>query len=417
MMKKVLVFVVALAMAWCGVAQRHSKELHQLVDDKGLPREQPVLVTPNTVSNVRIRIAPSLKAPQAEVGIEEGDIEEVYIDIYLPFATLASTEGEQDGWYKLGDRRWVSGSVTRVSESAPLSKDVFDKVYQRAMGFSHGSAISTMRYRVSDIGDGLFLAEELTEDDFGMLYLGKQLGNVLVFPIGVCLYSDNDSLQGLVHEPKGRFSVTNTGPNCVQVTYGDSKAKMLSDGYVGPDYAKFSDKELMDMFGMATLPLGGPMYLNSELLDEKYLLKPSTPLLPDGTPDYDAMLVGRHYLSLQWISWKKLGEVEITKNADGTYNVDGVQDGYNCSDEQEGRQNKDYLYIKGKITVEDKDNLLFDGIIDTKVYHIAGGRPCQRNGTYHFKCTKRRAYWRLQEWWSPCEGVVDYVDIYKALRQ
>lgn len=39
------------------------------------------------------------------------------------------------------------------------------------------------------------------------------------------------------------------------------------------------------------------------------------------------------------------------------------------------------------------------------------GRECVRDGTWTFKITGKRRYWRLQEM-EMCDGLTDYVDIY-----
>lgn len=39
------------------------------------------------------------------------------------------------------------------------------------------------------------------------------------------------------------------------------------------------------------------------------------------------------------------------------------------------------------------------------------GRNCVRDGTYEFRVTQRRRYWRLQDI-EACDGLADYVDIY-----
>ena len=39
------------------------------------------------------------------------------------------------------------------------------------------------------------------------------------------------------------------------------------------------------------------------------------------------------------------------------------------------------------------------------------GRNCVRDGTYEFRATGQRRYWRLQDI-EACDGLADYVDIY-----
>ena len=43
-------------------------------------------------------------------------------------------------------------------------------------------------------------------------------------------------------------------------------------------------------------------------------------------------VVGKHMLSIQWISWKYFGSVTIKKEADGTLSCKGEQLAPNCKD-------------------------------------------------------------------------------------
>jgi hypothetical protein len=120
---------------------------------------------------------------------------------------------------------------------------------------------------------------------------------------------------------------------------------------------------------------------------------------------YPPLKLGEHMLSLQWISWEKMGKIKIA-NADneGWHIAQGLQN----SDE-----NQDYLKVDGKIKQISPSELLFDGVIESRVSFVNSGEPCLRTGTFHFKATGKRKYWRLQEM-ENCEGnmVTDYVDIY-----
>jgi hypothetical protein len=114
------------------------------------------------------------------------------------------------------------------------------------------------------------------------------------------------------------------------------------------------------------------------------------------------MLLGRHKLSLQWISWDYFGAATV-KQARGIYSLKG---------EQRGRGNKDYLTIEGMIVSIDKNQFVLEGDIVTRVSHINGGKPCTRHGDFTFKITGKRKYWRMQEMDNPCDEATDYVDIY-----
>lgn len=116
-----------------------------------------------------------------------------------------------------------------------------------------------------------------------------------------------------------------------------------------------------------------------------------------------ARLVGTHTLSLQWIDWgdlDKAGSVEISERG-GILVVNGS--------ETLGRQRLD---IHGHIVSASADGFVFEGAITMQVDSVAGGAPCTRSGTMHFRTTGTRKYWRLQEMQSPCGSTTDYVDIY-----
>lgn len=113
---------------------------------------------------------------------------------------------------------------------------------------------------------------------------------------------------------------------------------------------------------------------------------------------------GKHYLSLQWISWEVLGEAEIKYLGDNKYSIVG---------QQLNSHNSDYLKISGTLEPVSDKKLIFEGTIETQVEHLNEGKPCVKEGSRVFESTKNRKYWRLQDM-ENCEGgmVVDYVDIY-----
>jgi len=116
------------------------------------------------------------------------------------------------------------------------------------------------------------------------------------------------------------------------------------------------------------------------------------------------MLLGRHMLSLQWISWDHFGTATIS-NSKGLYRIKGEQKG-------RGQSNGDYLRIDGFITSIDAKEFAFSGKIETRISHINDGDPCVRDGNYTFAITGKRKYWRMQEMDNPCDTATDYVDIY-----
>ncbi len=114
------------------------------------------------------------------------------------------------------------------------------------------------------------------------------------------------------------------------------------------------------------------------------------------------MLLGRHKLSLQWVSWDYFGTATVTQKG-GVFFLKG---------EQKSRKDSDFVKIDGTITEINAKDFKFDGTIITQVSYIFGGKPCTREGEMTFKITGKRKYWRLMEMDNPCEAVTDYVDIF-----
>ena len=114
------------------------------------------------------------------------------------------------------------------------------------------------------------------------------------------------------------------------------------------------------------------------------------------------MLLGKHKVSLQWISWDYFGTANIT-NKNGVIYLKG---------EQKQRKGTDYVKIDGVITEINAKDFKFDGTIITQISHINNGEPCTRTGEMTFAITGKRKYWRMQEIDNPCDTAADYVDIY-----
>ena len=114
------------------------------------------------------------------------------------------------------------------------------------------------------------------------------------------------------------------------------------------------------------------------------------------------MLLGKHLLSLQWISWDYFGAATVT-NKNGVFYLKG---------EQKERKGSDYVKVDGVITQIDAKEFKFDGTIITQISHINNGEPCTRTGEMTFAITGKRKYWRMQEIDNPCDTAADYVDIY-----
>ena len=120
-----------------------------------------------------------------------------------------------------------------------------------------------------------------------------------------------------------------------------------------------------------------------------------------------ARLVGEHLLTLQWIGWGDLSGA-------GRLVVEDRGDSLAAHGEQlgGGENAGDYLRLSGRIVAASRDGFVFEGDIAIRVHHNADGNECVRSGTFHFKTTGKRRYWRMQEMDNPCDGVTDYVDVY-----
>ena len=113
-------------------------------------------------------------------------------------------------------------------------------------------------------------------------------------------------------------------------------------------------------------------------------------------------LLGKHKLSLQWISWDYFGKAIVTEK-NGTLYLKG---------EQKNRKDSDFVKVDGIVTAIEAKAFTFTGTIITQVSYINQGKPCQREGEMTFAITGKRKYWRLQQMQSPCGDETDYVDIY-----
>jgi len=114
------------------------------------------------------------------------------------------------------------------------------------------------------------------------------------------------------------------------------------------------------------------------------------------------MLLGRHKISLQWISLDYFGTATVTERK-GVLYLKGRQD---------GRKSTDFVSVDGVIAWIDSKEFVFQGKVVTQISHIFGGKPCTRDGELVFRITGKRKYWRMQEIDNPCDEAADYVDIY-----
>lgn len=114
------------------------------------------------------------------------------------------------------------------------------------------------------------------------------------------------------------------------------------------------------------------------------------------------LLLGTHPLSLQWVTFDKTkGSVTVT-DVGGVYRVKGEQKG----------KGTDSLTIDGEVVSVNAKDFTFKGRIVTRVSYIAGGKECVREGTFLFRISGARQFWRMREQANPCEEVADYVDIF-----
>jgi hypothetical protein len=116
------------------------------------------------------------------------------------------------------------------------------------------------------------------------------------------------------------------------------------------------------------------------------------------------MLLGKHKLSLQWISWDYFGTATVAQKR-GVFFLKG---------EQKSREkgSADFVRINGVIKRIEKKEFVFDGVIEIRVSHNNNGETCKREGEMTFRITGKRKYWRLMQMDNPCDGVTDYVDIF-----
>jgi len=118
------------------------------------------------------------------------------------------------------------------------------------------------------------------------------------------------------------------------------------------------------------------------------------------SPGALAMLRHNGGLTLQWISWDYRGRVRVSES-EGLVHLSGSQ---------AARDGAGRLELDGDVLSIAADRFVFRGrIVITDAPDP--GRACTRLGTFEFRITGRRRYWRLQQM-EQCDGLTDYVDIY-----
>ena len=169
--------------------------------------------------------------------------------------------------------------------------------------------------------------------------------------------------------------------------------------YVSQYSPNFSDISILNYIPANSNAVTVNFYI--DICDEKIKLNTFTFFVEQMTISNDlySALIGKHALSLQWLS--KTGSINIEKKNGIFYGKGEIISG------------GDYLYIDGTFEIIDPLTIYFTGEIREKVSFLNGGNECYRKGKYLFKSYYGRKYWRMQKK-ENCEGnnVVDYIDIY-----
>jgi hypothetical protein len=140
--------------------------------------------------------------------------------------------------------------------------------------------------------------------------------------------------------------------------------------------------------------------------EEKRLHPPPPPVKEKKAVQYAKMRPreGEHLFSLHYISKPNFGRVLIKKLNDSTYSVKG---------EHRNKQGE-YATISGFLTPVTKGELLFEGVIVTRLMNLCRLNVCFKNGRMKFYCKPGRKYWRLQQF-DVCPGydnTAGYYDIF-----
>jgi len=107
-------------------------------------------------------------------------------------------------------------------------------------------------------------------------------------------------------------------------------------------------------------------------------------------------------ITLQWISFETAARGHVVAQMNGgLLHLSGYQRARNSPgrvtlDGDVLRINPRSFFFRGRIVITDTPDR---------------GRNCVRDGTYEFRATGQRRYWRLQDF-EACDGLADYVDIY-----
>ena len=140
----------------------------------------------------------------------------------------------------------------------------------------------------------------------------------------------------------------------------------------------------------------------SQILSAQPISQPdqTTTLFPARLAEAENKLLGKHMFSLQWISWEKFGTA-VVKRRDKGLEIEAKQE-----------LNGNFATLKGTIEIIDERAFNFTGEVETRIDHINNGIACKREGTFEFRATGTRKYWRMQQMNNPCDPVIDYIDVY-----
>jgi hypothetical protein len=139
--------------------------------------------------------------------------------------------------------------------------------------------------------------------------------------------------------------------------------------------------------------------------EEKRLHPPPPPVKEKKAVQYAKMRPreGKHLFSLHWVNKPDFGSVLIKKLNDSTYSVKG----------EHRNKEGDYATLSGFLTPVAKGEMLFEGVITTRLLNMNPLTPCFKTGKMKFYCKPGRKYWRLQQF-TICEGdnTAGYYDIF-----
>lgn len=126
----------------------------------------------------------------------------------------------------------------------------------------------------------------------------------------------------------------------------------------------------------------------------------------ESTAELRAKFIGTHKITLQWLQTvdrDNAGSITV-KDSDGQLLVEGYQ-------EETNGLHKNFMRLKGTISIIDETTLLFNGKIEIRVDYTNRGNMSVREGYYIFKKMGKRKYYRLQKGRDVFDQV-EYIDIY-----